>query len=54
MRNKTAKRESNKAVLARVTKEMAGPRMATSARDVVALLAKAAKNRRKRLRPALA
>ena len=50
MRKKTAKRESNKIVLARVTKEMAGPRMATSTRNEVAVLAAAGKKRRKRLR----
>jgi hypothetical protein len=54
MRKKTAKRESNKTVLARVTKEMAAPRMATSTRNEVAVLAAAGKKRRKRLRPAAA
>ena len=54
MRKKTLKRETNKAVLARVTKEMSGPRMATSTRNQVAIIAAAAKKRRKRLRPAAA
>lgn len=54
MRKKTAKRESNKTILARVTKEMSGPRMATSTRNEVAVLAAAGKKRRKRQRPVAA
>jgi hypothetical protein len=48
MRKKAYKRPANKTVLASVKREMAAPRMATSARDQVAVLAAANKSRRKR------
>jgi hypothetical protein len=48
MRKGTYRRPANKTVLASVKREMAAPRMATSARDQVAVLAAANKSRRKR------
>jgi hypothetical protein len=48
MRKGTYRRPASKTVLASVKREMAAPRMATSARDQVAVLDAANKSRRKR------
>jgi hypothetical protein len=52
MRTRTVKEARNGKLLARVKKEMAAPRMATSARVEVAILAAAKKKCPKRLKPA--
>jgi hypothetical protein len=52
MRKRTVTTARNGKLLARVKKEMAAPRMATSARAEVAILAALKKKRRKLLKPA--
>jgi hypothetical protein len=52
MRTETVKKARNGKVLASVKKQMDAPRMATSARNEVAILAAAGKSRRKRTPPA--